>query len=80
MTTVSCVPEHPGQCQTPLLRLRYKTPTKGKPMIYSVSEMWDGPIRMFASREVAQAWMEQAIASEKIYSSEGFMIEEWPLH
>ena len=49
-------------------------------MIYSVSEMWDGPIRMFASREVAQAWMEQAIASEKIYSSEGFMIEECPLH
>lgn len=49
-------------------------------MIYSVSEMWDGPIRMFASREAAQAWMEQAIASEEIYSSAGFMIEEWPLH
>jgi hypothetical protein len=53
---------------------------KKNKIIYSVSESWDGPIRMFASREVAQAWMEQAIASEEIYSSCGFMIEEWPLH
>lgn len=50
--------------------------------VFLVSENYEGAIRMFATREKAEAWLADQLASGELvaYADDTYIIEEWPVY